>query len=254
MLRFSVLGIPVEIKPSFWLVALLIAPFPISSAFSFRTFPFLFAWVAIVGVSVLAHEGGHALVARLFGAEASVTLYAVGGYTTWQTADAIGPWRRTLIAAAGSAVGFVLGGLVWWFGPSTMPPVPSPGEFALVSFWQVNLLWGVLNWLPIRPLDGGHIFVGVLEGMLGSKGVRVADVLFPLTTLAGALYAFQRGLVLLGALALFLLVGEFRRWRPGGQPVPAGPLFGPDDRREAPPAAEAGTDGTSIRHDGNEDS
>lgn len=246
MLRFSVRGIPVEIRPSFWLVAALIAPFPITSALRLALLPFLVVWIGVVTVSVLLHEGGHAFLARRFGATVSITLYAVGGYTTWQTPAALGPWKRAAVAAAGSGVGFVLGGVAWWLGPSGMPPAPSPAELAVVSFWQVNILWGVLNWLPIRPLDGGHIFLGVLEGLFGATGRKVADVMFPLTTLAGAVLAFRAGLVLLGLFALVLLVNEARGWR--SSPTPSDSLS--DSPSDPPPIAD---DGALPQRDGNED-
>lgn len=245
MLRFSALGVPVEVKPSFWIVALLIAPFSLTAGFRVELVPYVLAWVLVVAVSVLAHEGGHAVVARRFGADVAVTLYAVGGATSWETRAPLGPWPRTVIAAAGSGVGFVLGGIAQVLGPGAMPVQPSIAEFAVVSFAQVNLAWGILNWIPIRPLDGGHIFLGLLEGVLGARGRRVADVLFPLATLAGAVFAFRQGLVLLGVFALLLLVGEVRRG--GGTPpvIPAGGLFG------AEPGAKV--DSEPSVHDGNED-
>ena len=247
VLRFSVRGIPVEIRPSFWLVAALIAPFPIASSLRPALLPFLLVWIVVVTVSVLLHEGGHAFLARRFGATVSITLYGVGGYTTWQTPAALGPWRRTAVAAAGSVVGFVLGGVAWWLGPDAMPPVPSPAELAVVSFWQVNILWGVLNWLPIRPLDGGHIFLGVLEGLFGATGRKMADLMFPLTTLAGAVLAFRAGLVLLGLFALFLLVNEARGWRRGTS------SDSPSDALSSDPPSAIVDEGPLFEHDGNED-
>jgi len=224
VIRFPLGGIPVEIRPSFWLVAVLIAPFPLSAALRPSLLPYLLVWVGVVAVSVLVHEAGHAFSARRLGATVSITLYAVGGYTAWEAPHPVGPWKRAGLAAAGSCVGLLLGAVAWLLGPRSLPPDPGLLTFGVVSFWQVNILWGVLNWLPVRPLDGGHMLLGVLEGLLGDRGRKIADVIFPLATLAGAVAAFAGGLVLLGIFALVLLAGEVREWRapsPGAPPAPS---------------------------------
>lgn len=214
VLRFSVGGIPVEIRPSFWLVAVLIAPFSLAGSLRPALLPYVLVWMAVVAVSVLAHEAGHALSAHRAGARVSVKLYAVGGATTWETSRPLGPWQRTGIAAAGSAVGIVLGGIATWLGPLLPSSGPGLADFALTSFAQVNLVWGVLNWIPVRLLDGGHVLSGTLEGLFGERGVRIADIVFPVVTLVGVVVAFRSGLVLLGIVALALLVGDLQYLRP----------------------------------------
>ena len=75
---------------------------PLSSA----TRGLIAAWIAIVFVSILVHELGHALTARAYGAEVEIELNGVGGLTRWSIpSDRLGPGRRALVAAAGSAVG-----------------------------------------------------------------------------------------------------------------------------------------------------
>lgn len=175
---------------------------------------FLVMWVLIVFVSVLAHELGHALVARRFGAGSEITLFALGGLTSWEAPRGLSPWRRVAVAASGSAVGFVLGGMVWLAVSSGLVEVYGLVRRGVSLFIVVNVFWGVLNWLPIRPLDGGHIFSGILQALLGKTGERIADVLFPMFTLAAGVWAWQEGLVFAGLLALFVLLDELRRWWP----------------------------------------
>ena len=236
-MRFTILGIPIHIRFTFWIVAALIFPFQLSVLGRSETWPFLAAWLVVVAVSVIAHELGHAVVARRFGAEVDMTLYALGGFTRWATTKPMSPWRRVLVAAAGSSVGFVLGGLVYLaLRNGAVPTEPRVLNFALESFWQVNVLWGVLNWLPIRPLDGGHIFLGSMQAMLGRRGERVADVVFPAVTAAGGLWAFSQGFVIAAIFAVFILMDEMRRWgasrsRPAASPPEAEApftLFGDD--------------------------
>ena len=65
--------------------------------------------------------------------------------------------RRALVAAAGSEVGVLFGGAVWLFRRFTGPYDEVAG-FVVSTLILVNVFWGLLNWLPIRPLDGGHLF------------------------------------------------------------------------------------------------
>lgn len=226
-MRFTIFGIPIHIRFSFWIIAAIIFPFQLSILRRSESWPFLVAWLAVVAVSVIAHELGHAVLARRFGAEVDMTLYALGGFTRWASERPLSPWRRVLVAAAGSTVGFVLGGLVFLALESgAIPAERRVVHFALESFWQVNILWGVLNWLPIRPLDGGHIFLGSMQALWGTRGERVADVVFPLVTVAGGLYAYTQGFVIAALFAAFLMMDEFRRWgearaRRNPSPAPA---------------------------------
>ena len=261
-MRFSLFGIPIRVQPFFWVIALLIAP---ASASIFAGFDVLVvAWVAVVFASVVGHELGHALVARGFGAQVDMTLHGLGGYTRWHTpAGDIGPWRRVVVAAAGSMTGFALAGVVWLLLRSGVIPSRTVLSTALNWFVVVNLLWGILNWLPIRPLDGGHIFLGVLQGALGERGVKLANVLFPITTLVGGLIAWRTGFYVAAIFAAFLLLGEFREWnarsvRRSSLPQDDTPftLFGEPDQPDVR-AAEGPSNGErvdSARDDGEEDS
>lgn len=224
MLRFHVFGIPVAVRPSFWLVALLIG-FPDRGREAVAR---LVIWVAIVFVSVLIHELGHALLARRYGARVAITLYALGGYTTWTSGRQIGPGRRVAVAAAGSAVGIVLGGLaLLGLRAGVLQPGSPLALQAVRTFVFVNLFWGILNWLPIRPLDGGHILVGGLQAVFGRRGLVIADVIFPIVAALAAYLAWRAGLVLGALLAAFMLLGEVQRWflgRPAaGEAGPAPP-------------------------------
>ncbi len=240
--KLRLFDIPVKINWSFWLIALLIAPFPVDTWFRAATVPYLAVWALVVLVSVVAHELGHALAARRYEARVSITLYAFGGYTVWETDSDLGPWTRMRIAAAGSFVGFVLGGLVWLATSlGYLEPSASLVAFGFSAFWRVNMLWGVLNWLPIRPLDGGHIFSGFLEGALGvRRGTRVGNVVFPLFTAVAGWLAFERGYVFAAFLAGFVLLSEFQRSSGSRRPRPSGP---PPKRFLFEDAAGEGEDG-----------
>ncbi len=211
-MRFRISGIPVDVRWSFWLVALLVVPLPYRLLLRPRAWPFVLGWLVVVFLTVLVHEYAHARAARARGSEVAVTLYILGGFTTW-TAEGVTARERLRIAAAGSLAGFVLGGLVWSaFELQLVPAEPAVMVFALENFWYVNLVWGALNWIPIRPLDGGQMLSSALEAWLGRTGSRIADVVLPSVTVLGGLLAVVNGLYVAALFAGLVLAIEAGRW------------------------------------------
>lgn len=148
--HFSLFGIPVFVRMSFFILVLVLG------AGMYQQPQQLAMWAAIVFVGVMAHELGHAFMGRAFGLQPVIQLVGMGGITSWANGRNVGPGRSLLISLAGPAVGITVGGatLLW----ST-----AHGDFANVVAAQavedviwVNLGWGVLNLVPIMPLDGGN--------------------------------------------------------------------------------------------------
>jgi Zn-dependent protease len=150
MLRFRLFGIPVGVHLSFLIIVVL---GPLESAQT------AFLWLLAAFVAIMLHEFGHALTARAFGARGiEVTLYGLGGLTSFSHPEKVSHWKSFLISAAGSAVGIIAGLAVLGLGRlDVFVSWPdAPVEF-LEYFIFVALVWGVLNWIPIVPLDGGHM-------------------------------------------------------------------------------------------------
>jgi len=233
MPTFRLFGIPVTIRPSFLVIAALIG-------FTSRSpIIYLVAWVAIVFVSILIHELGHALTARSYGAEVEIELNGIGGLTSWSVPDKeLGPGQRALVAAAGSGVGVVFGGLVWLFDRFTGPYFEVAG-FVVRNLIVVNVLWGLLNWLPIRPLDGGHLFTSLLQKVIPTRAELIANVVFFITAVGALAWALWNQRIFLALLAGWLLMGELTRGRGGERrppaPIPQMTFDHPPDNADAPP-------------------
>ena len=112
-------------------------------------------WVVVVLVGILAHELGHAFAGRRLGLEPWIQLMAFGGMTGWMRPRPLTSGQRILISAAGPAVGISIGGAVLIASFAGVFAGASPAVMRVLDFvlW-VNLGWGVLNLLPILPLDG----------------------------------------------------------------------------------------------------
>jgi len=149
-------SIPVRVDFSFWLMAAILGFGGDTDA------THLGIWVAVVFVSVLIHELGHALAYLSRGATAQVFLYGGGGLTMGRREGEFGMGERIYTALAGPVVGMLFGGAVYLF-VHVHGPVASPlGQFAIRQLLWVNLLWGAFNLLPIVPMDGGHVLEALL--------------------------------------------------------------------------------------------
>ncbi len=231
MMRFSIVGIPVTVRLSFWLVAVFLGFSFIRDGGMQPEWVGIALWVGIVFLGVLSHEMGHALVARHFGARVRIELTTFGGFTAWSLpasgnpggADPgrMNPGLRALVAVAGSGVGVIIGLATWGVQILGRAQGGWPEEVFFITgamIW-VNLGWGVLNWAPLRPLDGGHILEAALEGLFGKKADTVAVWVFFVLSVAAAYLAWRLDLIIIAVLAGFLAVSEFRRLTPA---LPAG--------------------------------
>ncbi len=167
-LSFRLGKIPVRILPSFFLMTVFLG--------MSVDLPRLAAWVAVVLGSVLLHELGHATMGLSFGLEPRIDLHGMGGTTSWATPKDLGPARRIAISVAGPGAGFVVAALVWGLGPIAFPATPM-GRFVYGQLLYVNFGWGILNLLPILPLDGGNVMVQLLNALRRGKGERPARII-----------------------------------------------------------------------------
>lgn len=195
MLTFSLFGVPVRVHLSFLIIALF--------GLGRYTGLDIAGWTIGVFVAVLLHESGHAFTARAFGAHpVTITLFALGGYTTWPVGRQIGPGKRFLISAAGSAMGIAVGGtLLAAWRQDVFADFPSVALAGIESFILAGLFWGVLNWIPILPLDGGHMVQSLLELVWPSSATKVTRVV---SVIAGTVAIFVAIRLQEPILALFV--------------------------------------------------
>jgi Zn-dependent protease len=182
-MRFRLGKIPVEIHMSFFVTAVLLS--------GRWNAPMLVAeWAAVVLVSVMIHELGHALMGITFGLAPRIDLHGMGGTTSWTEARGkITPTKSVLISVAGPFVGILVGGithLLIRFG--IVPESDLAQQIADDMVW-VNALWGFVNLLPVLPMDGGNVLFTVLNAATKGKGERPARVISIATAVLGGVIA-----------------------------------------------------------------
>lgn len=223
-LRFSIAGFPVRVHPLFWVIAFLFG-------FSANNLIYTFLWMVVVFVSILIHELGHAFAFRRYGLRSSIILHFAGGLTvpeslSWGSAwanIALTPAQEIFISLAGPFAGFlfaalIIGGVVvsggsvsldWLLGIIPLPAsaiVPFGGIFlstiaTLLLF--VNVFWGLINLVPVYPLDGGNVARYALLQYDPRDGIRKS---LWVSVIAGGIMAVI-GLVAFGSVYMALLFG-----------------------------------------------
>jgi Zn-dependent protease len=172
---------PVRIRPAFFVVAALMGS-------GRADLGLLAVWIAASFVSVLFHEMGHATMGRIFGHTSSIELNERGGVTSFPGAT-FSPWRDIAVSLAGPFAGFLLAGAVHLatlaYDPSALGHHAS--TFVHDMLW-CNLGWGVVNLLPIVPLDGGQVAESLL-GMVRPASAKTIAYVLSLVT-AGSLGAW----------------------------------------------------------------
>jgi stage IV sporulation protein FB len=219
-LHFRLLGFPVRVHPLFWVVSLLLGMggFRGGAAEPGK----VLIWVAVSFVSILIHELGHAFLQRFYGGKPWITLYSFGGLASCNDCDR-SPRSQIAILLAGPGAGFVfaaiivlamrLSGHYLSFGLRSTPvdfqglgldvvirqpmgpfdaifePFASDRMNDLIGdLLQINILWGLVNLLPIYPLDGGQIArelftlsnprQGIVQSLQLSIGAAVLMVIY----------------------------------------------------------------------------
>ncbi|MGE5611736.1 MAG: site-2 protease family protein, partial [Bacillota bacterium] len=112
-------------------------------------------------VSVVIHELGHSVIARLYHVPVkSITLWLLGGMAQFEQM----PRQRgaeAVIAIAGPITSFLLAGLFWilyHLSPTTWPA----WTLTLAYIAEMNFVLAVFNLLPAMPLDGGRVLRSLL--------------------------------------------------------------------------------------------
>jgi Zn-dependent protease len=191
-LRFRLFGFPVAIGVDFLLITLLIG-------MSNRPGAYLLEWLAVVAVSILIHELGHAFAVRSYGITPEIRLWGMGGLTIF--GFALPPRKSIVVSLAGPLVGIPVAVAVMvirpWL-PDTDPLRTIANDLVFVNLW-----WGLLNLLPIAGLDGGNVVTNVFLIAMGERGRRPGLAFVALASVIVAIGAVLAGFVYLSIVILF---------------------------------------------------
>jgi Zn-dependent protease len=170
-IRWHMLGTEVRVHPLFWLFNIILGWSWIEAGVEY-----LLLWVGCVFLSILVHEFGHVLVGKWFGSQGHIILYSFGGLAVGSS-NLPHRWQRIAVFLAGPAAGFLLMALAFVLLRYVLPGRVGNAPMLVIGLgllWWINLVWGLLNLLPIWPLDGGQVSRELLSGLIPGNGLRLS--------------------------------------------------------------------------------
>lgn len=197
-LRFRLRRVPVEVQPAFWISTVVLASDRLAAPH------LLLIWVAVVFASVLLHEMGHALMFRRLGHRPAIELTMMGGQAQG-AGSGLNPTGEVLVSLAGPAAGLAIGVpllLITTIAPGLLQ-IPVLGVLLGDLVW-VNVGWGLINLLPVLPLDGGQVLLATLRKRGTARATLRANQASVAVAAVVAIAAFllDERLLALGAAAL----------------------------------------------------
>ncbi len=209
MFSFRLFGFHVQVQWFFWLTCIVLG-----GGFYARTpedWIRVAIWTAVVFLSIMLHELGHAWMGRRYGAQPYIVLHGLGGLTALPGAT-FNRSQNVWVSLAGPGAGLALGIVL----VATAPFLPLGGTYAHVALGflvYVNIFWSLFNLLPVLPMDGGQ----VLRAILGPRRLHIA-------LWTGAVVAVMLALIAAYArqwfIAIFMGFLAYSNWKnrtmPGG--------------------------------------
>lgn len=197
--------IPIIIHPAFWIFAALIG------YINSLTLVGTLIWIAVIFISVLFHEFGHALTAFMFKQKPRIELVALGGLT-YHEGKKLKFGKQFLIVFNGPFFGFILFGIATFF---LQYPALVQGNLGLILrlLQGINLFWTICNLLPVFPLDGGQLLRIFLEAIWGIKGIKYSLIISIVIALTCSLLFFLIQSFFIGSLLFLLAFQSYDTYR-----------------------------------------
>jgi Zn-dependent protease len=149
-------------------------------------------FILIIFACVVAHEYGHALMARRYGIRTiDITLLPIGGLARLERMPE-DPRQEIAVALAGPAVNLVIAMVLILFlgarfDPGALSEIQNPTFDFLARVAGINLFLALFNLVPAFPMDGGR----VLRAILAMRLPRTVATRY--AAIAGQAFAFLFG-------------------------------------------------------------
>ena len=229
------LGIDVKLDAS-WVFLALLVTWSLAAGLFPQSYPGLDQstyWMMGIGgavglfVSIIAHEFGHAVVARRYGIPIEdITLFVFGGVANMKR-EPDRALHEFLMAIAGPIVSILISivcyavlaatNSLWAFeNLATAEPQPTSSAIPPVMAYLalINGMLAVFNMIPAFPLDGGRVFRSVLWGLGGDlkNATKIASTVgsaFGLFLMVLGVFTFFSGNIITGVW--WFILGSFVR-------------------------------------------
>lgn len=226
MIHFTLFGIPVYIRPSFWVVLAIFGGILNTSSVNELIYPALFVIAGFI--AILSHEMGHALVGQKLGGGYQTILLELFGGMTHSQGMQLTRGGRIIMILAGPLMTFLLGLiclLVTWqiispvmiennmniWNLVLMPELAfaiSPKLLIFSYLIMIGEWWTILNLLPIYPLDGGQLMAQLIRSP--KKVFMIGSIIAIFIALAGYIYLHS---FFITAFMILFAYSNFREYK-----------------------------------------
>jgi Zn-dependent protease/predicted transcriptional regulator len=230
-LPFSLLGIPIFIDVTFlfilplfaWMIANQVGYWAVQVGVEDHPslhrpwVPLVLGLIGALGlfVSILVHELGHSVTARLYGVKVRrITLWLLGGMAQFDEM----PRQRgaeAVVAIVGPLVSIAVG-VACWGALAVLPAEAVSARFVLSYLRSANIILAIFNMIPALPLDGGRVLRSLLALRLPHlRATQVAANIGKFLAIALGLLGLWSGNLMLVAVAFFVYVAGNAEVRDG---------------------------------------
>ena len=221
-ISFRLFGFPTVIQPFFWVIALIISALALGRIDDMPLwFSQLFVGAIAILFSILVHELGHALTFRhLFREPCVIVLHGMGGMAVPEyhrrRPGFSGAVAECFLAFSGPLAGFVLALAAILLYRVIPANIDGPAVSLLFHFlnWTVfiSIVWGILNLMPIYPMDGGRIAREVCAYLFPRRGVEYSLILSMVVAVMLIAVAIQLGYIIMAILFGFFAYQNYQEW------------------------------------------
>jgi Zn-dependent protease len=156
---------------------------------------------------------GHAQCARQFGHSPRILLYGFGGLAIYHPIRDEPAWQKAAVLICGPLAGFVIAAALIALQTSTGMFSTGYLRFLYVQLLWINIGWGLLNLLPVWPLDGGQLAYTLVDGFTPFQAARVIRILSVTTAALMSLFAFTSQQTYLALFFAYFAAINWQRWR-----------------------------------------
>ena len=207
-----IIGFPVRFRPGFLVfLVLLTAVYP---------WPLGILVALSVAVFTVIHELGHAIAARRAGCRASISLDFMVAYASYEPVRPLTWVQRAVIAVFGPALQ-VSTALVVLAALGTNPFSRDSivGSEVSVAVWWAGIALGLLNLVPVMPLDGGAVVSSIVDHLWPRTGRRLFLRMSLAVTIVVTSMFFLVGAYGLLPLSVFMLFVQWQQVRANDHPL-----------------------------------
>lgn len=194
-MRFNLFNIPVYIHPSFWIFVIFFT--------SIYQSPSVYSLIlgGVLILSLLVHEFGHALTARFYGAQPNIVLQAFGGRAEYKD-RAMTSKQAFYVTLNGPLLESLLIPLSYLILKSGIFSGYCYIQYFFYATMRINIIWCLLNLIPIAPLDGAHLLNYFLEKKFRSRGTQATLFVGLICVASIAPYLLFKGFFFFGIMLI----------------------------------------------------